>query len=67
MNLYNVFNEKEKDIIKNVESIENRDYTESEISRIEYKIVEDIMSNSKKDIDRARANYSGILNKLKNL
>lgn len=67
MNLYEIFNAEERDLIKNVEIIENRNYTRDEISRVENKIIEDIMSNSKKTIDKVKEQYNGILNKLESI
>lgn len=67
MNLYEIFNAEERDLIKNVEIIENRDYTRDEISRVENKIIEDIMSNSKKTIDKVKEQYNEILNKLESI
>ena len=64
MNLYNVLDIKEKEIINNLEIIEDREYSKEEISYLENKIIEDIMSNSKKNIDNVRDMYSTILNKL---
>lgn len=65
MKLYKLFNDEEREIIKPIEIIEeNKDYTKEEISRMEHRILEDIMSNSKKDISQERLKYSGILDKL---
>ncbi len=64
MNLYEIFNKNERDLIGKVEQIENRDYTKDEINRVENKILEDIMSNSKNNISKVRAEYNEILNKL---
>ena len=64
MNLYKEFNTKERELIEKIQKIENRDYTVEEVSRVENKILEDIMSNSKKDIGQAREQYDEILYKL---
>jgi len=64
MNLYEVFNEKERKLVSNFETIENKDYTTEDLSRIEHKIIEDIMSNSKNNIQSVRVQYNGILDKL---
>ncbi len=44
--------------------IENKDYTKDEVIKLENKILDDIMSNSKNDIAQARNKYNGILDKL---
>ena len=64
MNLYKEFNTKEKELIGKIQEIENRDYTVEEVRRVENKILEEIMSNSKKDIGQARKQYDEILYKL---
>ncbi len=65
MKLYELFNDEEKELIKPIESIvKDKEYSKEEISRVETKILEDIMSNSKKDISQVRIKYSGILDKL---
>lgn len=64
MNLYELFNEKERKIIDKLEIIENRDYTKDDINRVECKIIEDIMSNSKNNISKVKMKYSSILDKL---
>lgn len=67
MNLYEVFNAKERELIGKIEVIENKDYTKDEISRIERKIIEDIMNHSKNNISKVREEYNGVLNKLESL
>ena len=64
MNLYEIFNVEERELISKVENIENRDYSKDEISRVENRLIEDIMSNSKKNISQVRNQYSEILDKL---
>lgn len=64
MNLYEVFNDEERKIISKVEIIENRDYPKEDINRLENKILDDIMSNSKNNISNIRQEYSRILDKL---
>lgn len=64
MNLYKIFNDEERNMINTIDVIEDKDYTEEEIARVEHRIIEDIMSNSKNCISEARNKYSGILNKL---
>lgn len=64
MNLYEIFNENERELVSNFEEIENRDYTKDELTVVEHKIIEDIMSNSKNDIQKAKVQYNGILDKL---
>jgi len=64
MNLFEELNEKEKMLVSNLEKIENRIYTKEDLRRIESKIVEDIMSNSKNNIQTVKAQYDGILDKL---
>jgi len=64
MNLYEIFNENERELISNFEEIENRDYTKDELTVVEHKIIEDIMSNSKNDIQKVKVQYNGILDKL---
>ncbi len=67
MNLYEAFNTQERELISKIEKIENRNYTKEEISRIENKVIEDIMSNSKKNISSVRNQYNGIIDKLESL
>ena len=67
MNLYEAFNTQERDLISKIEKIENKNYTKEEISRIENKVIEDIMSNSKKNISSVRNQYNGIIDKLESL
>lgn len=64
MNLYKLFNDEERNIISDIETIEDKDYTKDEMARVEHRIVEDIMSNSKKYIAEERNKYNEILNKL---
>ena len=66
MNLYKIFNEEERNMINPIENIEDKDYSKDEITRVEHKIIEDIMSNSKNSICKVQDKYSGILNKLEN-
>ena len=67
MNLYEAFNTQERELISKIEKIENRNYTKEEISRIENKVIEDIMSNSKKNISSVRNQYNVIIDKLESL
>ena len=67
MNLYEAFNTQERELISKIEKIENRNYNKEEISRIENKVIEDIMSNSKKNISSVRNQYNGIIDKLESL
>ena len=70
MNLYEVFNTQERELIskiEKIEKIENRNYTKEEISRIENRVIEDIMSNSKKNISSVRGQYNGIIDKLESV
>lgn len=67
MNPFEVFNTEEiNKVSKVVGELENRDYTKEEWSKIENNVLEEIMSNSHKngDIDRARNNFYGVLNKI---
>lgn len=68
MNPYTVFNTQERKLIEKVENIENREYTKEEASKIQNKILEDIMSKSYKngDMDKSRLEYSSILTKIEN-
>lgn len=59
-----VFNDEERKIISKAEIIENRDYAKEDINRIENKILDEIMSNSKNKISNIRQEYSRILDKL---
>lgn len=67
MNLYEIFDAKERELVGKIKTLENRDYSKDEINKIENEILEDIMSNSKKDISKVQSQYSGILNKLESL
>lgn len=67
MNLYEIFDAKERELVGRIKTLENRDYSKDEINKIENEILEDIMSNSKKDISKVQSQYSGILNKLESL
>lgn len=67
MNLYEIFDAKERELGGKIKTLENRDYSKDEINKIENEILEDIMSNSKKDISKVQSQYSGILNKLESL
>lgn len=67
MNLYKIFDAKERELVGKIKTLENRDYSKDEINKIENEILEDIMSNSKKDISKVQSEYSGILNKLESL
>lgn len=70
MNLYEVFNTQERELIskiEKIEKIENRNYTKEEISRIENRVIEDIISNSKKNISSVRDQYNGIIDKLESV
>ena len=65
MNPFEIFDELEIQKIKEVENLENRNYTKDELQIIEQKILEDIMSNSSKngDIDKARNEYRSVIDK----
>ncbi len=67
MNLYEIFDAEERKLVGKIKTLENRDYSKEEINKIENEILEDIMSNSKKDISKVQSEYSGILNKLESL
>ncbi len=67
MNLYEIFDAEERELVGKIKTLENRDYSKEEINKIENEILEDIMSNSKKDISKVQSEYSGILNKLESL
>ena len=67
MNLYEIFDAEERELVGKIKTLENRDYSKDEINKIENEILEDIMSNSKKDISKVQSEYSGILNKLESL
>ena len=64
MNLYKIFNAEERNMINHIEIIEDKEYSKDEIARVEHRIIEDIMSNSKNNISELRDKYNGILNKL---
>lgn len=67
MNPFEIFDSKEiSKVSKVVGELENRNYTNDEWCKIENNILEDIMNNSHKngDIDRARDNFNGVLNKI---
>ena len=64
MNLYKIFNDEERNMINHIEIIEDKEYSKDEIARVEHRIIEDIMSNSKNNISEVRDKYNGILNKL---
>ena len=64
MNLYKIFNDEERNMINHIEIIEDKEYSKDEIARVEHRIIEDIMSNSKNNISDLRDKYNGILNKL---
>ena len=64
MNLYKIFNDEERNMINHIEIIEDTEYSKDEIARVEHRIIEDIMSNSKNNISELRDKYNGILNKL---
>ena len=64
MNLYKIFNDEERNMINHIEIIEDKEYSKDEIARVEHRIIEDIMSNSKNNISELRDKYNGILNKL---
>ena len=64
MNLYKIFNDEERHMITHIEIIEDKEYSKDEIARVEHRIIEDIMSNSKNNISELRDKYNGILNKL---
>ena len=51
-------------MINHIEIIEDKEYSKDEIARVEHRIIEDIMSNSKNNISELRDKYNGILNKL---
>ncbi len=64
MNLYKIFNDEERNMINHIEIREDKEYSKDEIDRVEHRIIEDIMSNSKNNISELRDKYNGILNKL---
>lgn len=65
MNLYEVMNDKEIKLLENAGiKVEDKNYNQDDISRIQNKIIEDIMSYSKNDILNIREKYKNILNKL---
>ena len=64
INLYKIFNDEERNMINHIEIIEDKEYSKDEIARVEHRIIEDIMSNSKNNISELRDKYNGILNKL---
>ena len=69
MNPYEIFNEQELNLIKKLENIENKNYTNTETKLLENKILEDVMSRSSKDgaITKAREEYSNIIDKLEKI
>ena len=60
MNLYKIFNDEERNMINHIEIIEDKEYSKDEIARVEHRIIEDIMSNSKNNISELRDKYNGI-------
>lgn len=67
MNLSKEFNISETDLLKSIGiNIEDRNYNQDEAKQIENSIIEDIFLRSLKngDIQKARLEYSDILNKL---
>lgn len=67
MNLSKEFNINETDLLKSIGiNIEDRNYNQDEAKQIENSIIEDIFLRSLKngDIQKARLEYSDILNKL---
>lgn len=63
MNLYEVMNDKEKEVLRNAGiQIENKEYLQEDFNRMEQQIVEYIMSASSKngEIDKRRNLYEGI-------
>lgn len=64
MNLYEIFNAKERELVGKIKILENREYSKDEVIRLENKILDDIMSNSKNNISNAKNQYSVILDKL---
>lgn len=64
MNLYEIFDAKERELVGKINTLENREYSKDEVIRLENKILDDIMSNSKNDISNAKSQYSVILDKL---
>lgn len=64
MNLYEIFDARERELVGKINKLENREYSKDEVIRLENKILDDIMSNSKNDISNAKNQYSVILDKL---
>jgi hypothetical protein len=67
MNPFEIFNEEELKKVSNVVgTLEDRDYTNDEWSRMENIVLNDIMSNSSKngDVDRARNDFDSALGKI---
>lgn len=67
MNPFEIFNTEEIEKISKVTgTLENRIYTKEEWSKMENKVLDDIMGNSYKngDIDRARNDFNSTLNKI---
>ena len=61
MNLLEKCSEKEKQLIaKTGVELENRDYTEDELKSIGFKLQEDIMNHSTKEIPELQSNFSRI-------
>ncbi len=63
MNLYEVMNDKEKELLRNAGiQIENKEYLQEDFNRMEQQLVEYIMSASFKngDIDKLRNQYDSI-------
>ena len=61
MNLYEEFNEKNQILLKEAGiSIENKDYSYGECKQVFHKVVEHIMSHSKKEIQEISYKYDAI-------
>ena len=69
MNPYQEFTENERNLLEKVTRVENRDYTKEETKKIENDIFEEIFLKSFKngDMDKARMEYSNILEKLEKI
>lgn len=63
MNLYEVMNDKEKELLRKAGiQIENKEYLQEDFNRMEQQLVEYIMSASSKngEIDKRRTQYESI-------
>ncbi len=66
MNLYEIFTKNEIDLVAGVTKIENREYTKEETKLIRGNIFDEIFLKSFKngDMDKARIEFTGIIEKL---